>query len=757
MRRRGPFAGVVLALCLLVVPAAGASVSLPAAKTRYAKVAPVCAPPAPGDAACAAFVREAVPASEAGSPGVTPYALNDGADTSGPAGGLTPKQLETAYGYDSLSGGSAQTVAIVDAYNDPGIEHDLGEFDANYGLSPCTRANGCFTEVSQTGTASLPTTDSATWALEMSLDVEMVHSACANCKILLVEANSASFSDLSTAVNTAVSLGATEVSNSYGGPEGELSPAELDAFSHPGVVIAAATGDSGYDDWTYYNEGEFPPERPNVPAALPSVVSVGGTTLGLDGSGKRASETVWNGNGPDNDSVLIEGATGGGCSLLFSAPPWQPDTPGYGAAGCGGTRLAADISADADPISGVAVYDSFSCGACKNGKAWIVVGGTSLATPLISAMYALAGGANGASDPAVAPYGHLGDSADLFDVTEGGNGWCDAAPESSCGHPDAFDALVPGFALHVDCEYTTACDAAPGYDGPSGVGTPNGLGAFKPLLPTAAITPPSSATAGLVAGFSGTGSSDPYRGGSVASYRWSWGDGTTGSGATPTHVYAEAGDYTVGLTVTDAFGVTGSTVEQAVKVAPRSAEEVEDEKKAKEEEKEKEKEKEPAPTKPTEPHEVPSPTPAPAAGQAPATAGVQQVSAFQTTLAPAIPDAQLAGEQLQVGTGGAVTLKISCPAGESSCSGSITLRSLEAVSSRSGRAPLTLASGSFTVPGGQVRAVTLHLSAKARVLLARSRTLRARTTLLAHDPQGAHHTTVTLVTLRAPRAHAGKG
>jgi subtilase family serine protease len=162
----------------------------------------------------------------AATPGVAPYRLNDGASTSGPAGGLTPAQLSSAYGYDPTAGGAGQTVAVVDAYDDPTIESDLKAFDTQYGLSPCTEANGCFEKVGQTGRrAVLPAHDSTGWSVEIALDVETVRAACRQCKILLVEANDSSYRNLATAVNEAVSLGASEVSNSYGAPRAKSGSA----------------------------------------------------------------------------------------------------------------------------------------------------------------------------------------------------------------------------------------------------------------------------------------------------------------------------------------------------------------------------------------------------------------------------------------------------------------------------------------------------------------------------------------------------
>jgi PKD repeat protein len=794
---------VALAIALVpMIAATDASAKSTPRRTLYAKVSHACQAPKPGDAACFALVREPVSSAEADAAGVRPYAAGAGASESGPAGGLTPEDLEGAYGYDSAVGGAGQTIAIVDAYDDPSVEADLATFDANYGIAPCTSANGCFTKVSQTGSkTSLPEADTTGWSVEISLDVEMAHSTCPNCKILLVEAKDETFKNLATAVAEAASLKATEISNSYGGPEGELGTVEKAAYNQPGIVIAAATGDDGYDDWTVLNEGYVPPARPNVPASLASVVAVGGTTLELGSEGGRERETVWNGTGPLDD-FEEEGATGGGCSTLFAAQPWQRDAPGFAATGCGGKRLSADISADANPYTGFDIYDSYDCGseceAFKRGRNWLTIGGTSLATPLIGSLYALAGGSHGVEYPSLTLYGHLGDASSLYDVTEGGNGYCDAAPEFECGHPDAYGALVRGYALDVDCEYTTACDAAPGFDGPSGVGTPNGLSLFEPLQPTASIVSPTSTRSGLAASFSATASSDPYPGASL-SYRWSWGDGTPeSSGATPQHTYSVPGEYTVTLTVSDNYGfkstpatavvsVTGKTEQELREEHERAEQEAATKRKAEEElatakrvEEEaaansrKTEEEAPAAAKKRAEEEaaairnraveeaaaIRTKAEEEAAAKAALDAN-QGVSAFKGSLA--VPDAQLASTSLQVSAAGFVTLRISCPTGESTCAGSLVLRTLDAVlatrghAARTGRSVLTLATGSFSVAGGESKTVTLRLSPRARALLARVRTLRARATLLAHDPLGASHTTQTIVTLRAPAASKRKG
>ena len=229
----------------------------------------LCRAPSRGRAGCLALKLKA---ASPGSAGALPYVVAAGARSKGPAGGLTPADLASAYSVSPTATGSGQTVAIVDAFDDPKIEKDLATFDSNYGLPACTAGNGCFTKVGQTGsTSALPPADTSGWSIEISLDVETVHSVCQNCKILLVEANSESDADLAAAVNEAVALGADEVSNSYGSFEGEEeeNAQDIAAYDHPGVVIVASSGDSGYFDWDEIEELEPAPEHPDAPADLP--------------------------------------------------------------------------------------------------------------------------------------------------------------------------------------------------------------------------------------------------------------------------------------------------------------------------------------------------------------------------------------------------------------------------------------------------------------------------------------------------------
>ena len=330
-----------------------------------------------------------------GNPAVTPA-----------PNGYGPADLQSAYALANATAGTGQTVAIVDAYDAPTAEADLGTYRATYGLTACTTANGCFRKVGQTGGSVLARANGG-WAQEISLDLDMASAVCPNCKILLVEANSNAFTDLAAAEDTAARLGASVISNSYGGSEfsSETSSTYNSHFNHPGIPITVSSGDSGYGV-------EFP-------AASQYVTAVGGTSLTRSGS--AFGERAWSG-------------AGSGCSAYVAKPSWQND------GGCA-RRTVADVSAVADPNTGVAVYDSYKY---RGGAGWMVFGGTSVAAPVVASVYALAGNVAAPSYP----YGH---TSSLHDVTSGSNGSCSVA---------------------------YLCTAGTGFDGPTGVGTPNGTGAF---------------------------------------------------------------------------------------------------------------------------------------------------------------------------------------------------------------------------------------------------------------------------------------
>lgn len=319
--------------------------------------------------------------------------------------GLSPASLRDAYKVTG-SGSSSTIVAIVDAYGYTNAESDLGVYRSQFGLPSCTTANGCFKKLNQNGVQGSYPAQNTGWAQESALDLDMASAMCPNCKIYLVEANSATFGNLATAENTAANTGAHAISNSYGGGESGSQSYEP-AYNHPGIAVTVSSGDSGYGV-------EFP-------ASSPHVTAVGGTHLVTAGNSRGWTETVWSG-------------AGSGCSSIYAKPAWQHDT------GCS-RRTVADVAAVADPNTGVAVYGPVN--ARKSG--WLVFGGTSVAAPLIAGVYGVNGGAvNYGSDP----YNNTGA---LFDVTSGSNG--------SCG----------GSYL---------CTGKVGYDGPTGLGTPNGVSAF---------------------------------------------------------------------------------------------------------------------------------------------------------------------------------------------------------------------------------------------------------------------------------------
>ncbi len=353
-------------------------------------------------------------------------ATQDGPELMAGPTGLGPSQIQSAYKLAGLNA-SGRTVAIVDAFNDPKAASDLATFRKAYGLPACTTANGCFKQVNQNGaTSPLPSGDYG-WAEEESLDVDAVSSACPTCHILLVEASSASTAALSKAENSAAkTAGVVAISNSYGGSEASSETSSDRSYNHPGLAITVSSGDGGYGV-------EFP-------AASQWVTAVGGTTLTQASNARGWTETAWS-------------SAGSGCSSFEPKPSWQHDT------GCA-KRTVADVSADADPNSGLGVYDTYnncgsssSCdilieeGVAQGLDGWAQVGGTSLSSPLTASVYALA--ANTASVVSGSfPYSH---TASLFDVTSGSNG---------------------------SCSPSYLCTAGTGYDGPTGLGTPNGTGAF---------------------------------------------------------------------------------------------------------------------------------------------------------------------------------------------------------------------------------------------------------------------------------------
>lgn len=330
----------------------------------------------------------------------------DGASPNVTPSGYGPNDLRTAYGLQTASAnnGAGKVIAIVDAYGYTRADADLTTYRSQFGLPACTVAGKCLTIVNQNGGSALPRMDTG-WAQEQALDLDMASAICPNCKILLVQANSASFADLATAVDFAASYpGVVAISNSYGGSEYASEVTDQSHYNNPttrGIAVTISSGDNGYGV-------EFP-------AASQLATAVGGTHLVLG-----APETAWSG-------------AGSGCSAYIAKPSWQTD------GGCP-RRTVADVSAVADPNTGVAVYGPTT----TRHSGWMVFGGTSVAAPLIGGVYAVSGSV-------VTTQTTYGNAAALHDVTSGSNG--------SCGG-------------------TYLCTAVSGYDGPTGNGTPNGTGAF---------------------------------------------------------------------------------------------------------------------------------------------------------------------------------------------------------------------------------------------------------------------------------------
>ncbi|HSR24846.1 MAG TPA: S53 family peptidase [Candidatus Eisenbacteria bacterium] len=321
--------------------------------------------------------------------------------------GYGPADLQSAYALPS-NGGAGLTVAIVDAFDDPNLASDLATYRSTFGLPAAN-----FKKVNQNGqTSPLPSTDIG-WGEEESLDVDMVSAIAPNASILLVEANDNTLANLGAAVNEAVALGARFVSNSYGAGEftSETS-ADTQFYRHAGVAITASSGDSGFGV--------------EYPAASQFVTSVGGTSLVRASNTRGWSETAWSG-------------AGSGCSKFEAKPSFQ-----VGVATNCSNRAVADVSAVADPNTGVAVADTFG-----TGGTFFVFGGTSVAAPIIATVYGLAGTPSAGSFPNAFPYAH---TSSLNDVTSGSN------------------------ARH--CRSGVLCQAGPGWDGPTGLGTPRGSGAF---------------------------------------------------------------------------------------------------------------------------------------------------------------------------------------------------------------------------------------------------------------------------------------
>ena len=432
--------GVVAAVSCSVHNPAGAVLpngAAPSARIARASVRSLCGPVGPGFARCFALVRTDLrfetPPDYHAALGISQGDLAMAA-ASAYYGPLGPAELQQAYKLPSATAGKGQTVGIVDAYSYPTAESDLGTYRKQFKLPPCTIKNGCLQILNQAGKASpLPPPDPG-WSGEMALDLDMASAICPNCHIVLVEANSARNGDLGASVRTAAAAGAGQISNSYGSaecsplPTGKVScidpRSDSKFYNIPNTIITVSSGDYSWFD------------GPQMPADFGTVVAVGGTSLYPYSNNRGWLEVAWSG-------------AGSSCSKFVANPSWIPAS-----IGCPGKkRPSADVSAVADPYTGVLTYETY-----PNTKGYFyVTGGTSVSSPIIASVYALAG--NAASQK----FGSLLYKARgaLTDVVIGKNG------------------IVGGVnGANQSCTPVAICTAMPGWDGPTGNGTPWGLGAF---------------------------------------------------------------------------------------------------------------------------------------------------------------------------------------------------------------------------------------------------------------------------------------
>jgi uncharacterized protein (TIGR03382 family) len=366
--------------------------------------------------------------------------------------GFGPPDLQAAYGIDpTVVVPTKPVVGIVDAYGYPALESDLAAYRSFYGLTPCTQANGCLKIVNQTGQAApLPAAPPANddWTVETALDIDMVSAACPKCDILVVQADDSSGDGLYIAENAAASLGATVISNSWGGPEQAGTTAAQTAtseayFDHAGIAIFVSAGDDGYNDAG---------QGPDYPGTSAHVISVGGTHLVKDTSTRGWTETAWT-------------KGGSACSLSIAKPAYQTASP------CT-FKATTDVAAVGDPATGLAVYNA------KNGG-WITVGGTSASSPFVASIFAATGNGGQISGSFIAQ------KAALFnDVLSGNNGTCPAGE-------------------------TLLCNAAAGWDGPTGYGTPNAKALMPATTTTGTGTGPGTGTGTTAGSGQTTTGSDP--------------------------------------------------------------------------------------------------------------------------------------------------------------------------------------------------------------------------------------------------------
>ena len=359
--------------------------------------------------------------------------------------GIGAGDIQQAYNIDPTLG-SGVTVAVVDAFGYTDLETDLAMYRSTFGLPPCSIASGCLTLVNDNGeTTPLPAQPAGSadqgWNEETALDVDMVSAACPMCKIVVVQAGAPGNQGLSIAQSAAVKLQVNTISNSWGAPEDGSTLSEDGSFNNPGIGNFAAAGDNGFDSFQQGITG------PSYPSTSNFVIGVGGTTMTADSSSARGwSEVAWTDGGSS-------------CSTLIPKPSYQPSQ-----AACA-MRAASDVSAAGDGGGqGIAIY-------VKADGGFSQVDGTSAASPITAAIFA-------------------------------GAGHGDALPAFIYKHPDAFTDITMG--INGSCN-SNMCDAGQGWDGPTGVGTPNqgllkAIGGVVGSGPSVAFTFPADGDA-VTAGF----------------------------------------------------------------------------------------------------------------------------------------------------------------------------------------------------------------------------------------------------------------
>jgi subtilase family serine protease len=348
-----------------------------------------------------------------------PYLRKPGTDSKTPTG-YTPQQMRHAYGLDQIANqGAGQIIGIVDGFDYPSVESDLGVFTSQFGLPACTKANGCLTVVYATGTKP---PSNAGWSGETSLDVQWAHAIAPQARILLVEAPSGSTKALLEAVPVAVAHGATVINMSWGTSMEPANEQQFDQyfFNNPAVTYFNASGDNGNNLFGY-------------PGASPLVVGAGGTTLELDSSGNILKETAWSGSG-------------GGESLYFPEPGYQLE------AQSSGKRGVPDVAYDSNPNTGVPVYDS------EDGN-WAEVGGTSASSPQWCAITAIANSIRASMGKSTVGGNFLNvvyaNPLAFNDITQGSNGKCGVVCTAGPGY-DFVTGLGSPMALQVVDALTAA-------------------------------------------------------------------------------------------------------------------------------------------------------------------------------------------------------------------------------------------------------------------------------------------------------------